>query len=302
MLIALSFLVFGCAHIVPGGVCSLEPLSSRSQCATNLGVGQSLPQQYFHWLAATFGGTIGQTAVGPGLWSRILGGLPPTTVLFLAAYGLLAFASWLRVFFARSTSRLSRPAGYFGFLGAAVPTVLLGLALLYVLAFSWPVFPSGAIASPNIHAFWSSSWFSQVASEPRIVIVNLIKHLVLPVITLSAFLSLFDDLGAGRTGLVIQRALAQYQFGKAEPTRPGLFRATFNAALPMCVGSAWKLAAALVSGSLVVESVFQFSGLGLLFSSSLASRDFATALALIVVSSMTLIFLDTARFHWMGNR
>lgn len=290
LLVALSFFIFGCAHLAPGGVCSLEPIESHAQCVGDLGLNQSLPQQYGHWLAATLKGTIGQSATGPGLWSTILGGLPATIVLVLTSYFLMAVVSWIRILFPRFVQVMRRPFRLLGFLAPAIPTFWLGLVLLYILAFSWQALPEGQVDTPNIHALWSQAWFTQLHDSPRIVLINLIKHLILPTVTLATFLSLFDDFGTGRVTPLISNAIGARSSLSKVRSQGGLFTPVFKLALPESFRSAWKLLAALVTGLVVVETIFRFSGMGQLFSSALATKDFATAVTLIGLGGMTLIF------------
>ncbi|NUR88114.1 MAG: ABC transporter permease [Nonomuraea sp.] len=155
----------------------------------------------------------------------------------------------------------------------ATPSFLLGLILIALFSQALPIFPAEASQS---HSPWV------VLTDP--------VAMALPVITLAA--------GSVAVFAQYQRSSALDQLGqdyirvaraKGLPERLILLRHLLrNACLPL-VTLAGTLVPTLLAGNLIVESLFNYPGLGLLFLNSLQREDYPVLLAYTLVGGVLTV-------------
>ena len=165
------------------------------------------------------------------------------------------------------------------FIGYAIPGFALGTLLLLWFSFRFDWFPMSGFTGPE---FATLSLMGKIG--------DLAHHAVLPLIcymigswTLLTFLmknSLMDVLATDYVRTAVAKGVA---FPKAV-TRHALR----NAIIPIASTFGQNLAV-LVSGSVLIESVFDIPGIGQLGYESAVHRDYTTTLALITLSSGLLM-------------
>jgi peptide/nickel transport system permease protein len=296
LLVGLSLVFFVIAHLTPGGICSLEPERSLASCIHGLGLRQSLPVQYADWIGGYLHGNLGRTAGGQSVGSQILGGFPASAVLLFGAYLVVAGFSALRIMLAspRVSRRTDPIQRIMGLVGLSLPTFWLALVVIYVFAAHWQLLPMGRVDNANVASLWSHKWFTELSQSPRLVLVNLVKHLVLPALTLSTVIVFVDDLTSSRTMTIGSRA------GVGAESLRGLRRSTqtfFDALgqlLSTAVTGTARVLPALITGVVIVESVFRYAGLGNLLYTSLGDRDYSTVLALLMVGTALIVLTTLA--------
>ncbi|MEV7233857.1 ABC transporter permease [Streptomyces sp. NPDC051020] len=155
----------------------------------------------------------------------------------------------------------------------ATPSFLLGLVLIAVFSQTLPLFPAEASSS---HSAWV------VFTDPR--------AMALPVITLAVTsVAIFSQ---------YQRSSALEQLGqdyirvaraKGLPERLVLRRHLLrNACLPL-ITLVGTLVPSLLAGNLIVESLFNYPGLGLLFLNSLQQEDYPVLLAYTLIGGVLTV-------------
>ena len=163
----------------------------------------------------------------------------------------------------------------------ALPAFILGVLLLVVFAGDGFVrwFPLGYLQSDD---------YATLPLAARIL--DRLHHAVLPL-----FCYVFGALTATaqlQRGSVLSEKRKDYvrtARAKGLPERTILLRHIFrNASLPLVTGLGGTLAG-FVGGSVLVESVFQLNGLGLLSLQAVLSRDYNLMMALLLVSSLLLL-------------
>ena len=169
----------------------------------------------------------------------------------------------------------------FALITYATPLFWVGLMMIVVFSINLRWFPTSGME--NIAAFYEG--FDRF--------VDISRHLVLPTITLSLFyLALY-------TRLMRASMLEQYGQDYVVTARPkGLpeRRITFghvlrNALLPV-VTMAGVQVGALIGGSVIVESVFAWPGLGMLAFESLFARDLNLLLGIFLISSVLVVVVN----------
>ena len=169
----------------------------------------------------------------------------------------------------------------FALITYATPLFWVGLMMIVVFSINLRWFPTSGME--NIAAFYEG--FDRF--------VDITHHLVLPTITLSLFyLALYTRL---------MRASMLEQYGqdyvvtaraKGLPERRITFGHVLRNALLPVVTMAGVQVGALIGGSVIVESVFAWPGLGMLAFESLFARDLNLLLGIFLISSVLVVLVN----------
>jgi peptide/nickel transport system permease protein len=163
----------------------------------------------------------------------------------------------------------------------ATPLFWVGLMLILVFSIWLDWFPTSGME--NVVMFYEG-W-------PRIV--DIAHHLVLPAITLSLFyMALYARLM--RATMLEQRGLDYVTTARAKglTERQITFRHVLrNAVLPVLTMAGVQVGA-LLGGSVVVESVFAWPGLGQLAFEALFSRDYNLLLGIFFLSACLVVLVN----------
>lgn len=126
-------------------------------------------------------------------------------------------------------------------------------------------------------------------------ILDCARHLVLPVITLSyAQLAIFARFSKSALTEVIRQDFITTARAKGAAPRLVLWRHAFRNALMPLITLLGLTIPYLISGSVIVEQIFQWDGIGHLFFASVSKRDYPTVLGLTVISAMITLLANLA--------
>jgi peptide/nickel transport system permease protein len=210
-------------------------------------------------------------------WTLILVGV--TTILaFIVGTLLGVYAGWRRGH--RSDTNVTIGATLF----AAFPPFWLGLILLYVFAFKLNWFAIQGGYSDGLTPNWGGAFLSDA-----------VQHSILPGLTL-ALTSLSGWVFGMRNNMVNTLGEDYVTFAEANGLRGrtvALRYAARNALLPNVTAFGLSLGAVL-GGSVLVEGVFSYPGLGHLLYQAVSNRDYPLMQALflvLTVSMLTAIFI-----------
>ena len=209
------------------------------------------------------------------LWPTLL--LMGTTLLLSVGVGiLLGLLAAARVNTWRDTF-----ISVLAIISYATPLFWVGLMLIVAFSLKFDWFPATGMESI---AMFYEGWDR---------VVDIARHLVLPAITLSLFyLALYTRLM--RAAMLEQYGMDYVVTARAKGVTER--RITFNhvvrnAVLPV-VTMAGIQVGSLLGGSVVVESVFGWPGLGLLAFQSLFARDFNLLLGIFFLSACLVILVN----------
>jgi peptide/nickel transport system permease protein len=283
LLVALSLVAFAILRLAPGDPAALlygpdATAADLAQVRSHWGLDRPLPLQYLRWLSNVLRGDLGRSlADGRPVTTTIGERLPATLLLAVAA---LALAMGIGVSLgivaaARVGTFVDRILTFAATIGYSIPPFWLALLLILLLAVTWGWLPSGGIASPA------------GGDSP----LDLMAHLVLPAAVLSLPLlaqflrftraSLFEALSQG----YVRTARAK---GLREPAV--LFRHAFrNAAIPLLTLLGLAVPQ-LVSGSVVVETVFAWPGLGRLMVEAAFQRNYSVLMCDVLLVGGLVVF------------
>jgi microcin C transport system permease protein len=179
----------------------------------------------------------------------------------------------------RHRTRLDNVTSIIIFIGYAIPGFALGAVLSNLLAVRWPVFPLGGFQAAGAE---------QLPLMARML--DILWHSVLPLVAylVSAFAvttmlmknSLMENMSAD----YVKTALA-----KGLHWRRAIFvHALRNSLIPMAT-SIGGLLGIFLTGSFLIERVFNIPGVGLLAFEAIQARDFPLVMGFLVISSVVLM-------------
>jgi len=221
--------------------------------------------------------TVAQTIAKALPWTLVLVGAT-TIFAFIAGTLLGVYAGWRRGRLADSTVTIG--ATFFG----AFPPFWLGLLLLYLLAFKYGWFPIKGGYAPGTSPNLSSSFLGDA-----------VRHSVLPAVTL-AITTMSGWVFGMRNNMINTLGEDFVTFAEANGLRTrtvALLYAARNALLPNVTAFGLSLGM-VVGGSVLVEGVFSYPGVGNLLYIAVTNHDFPLMQALflaITVSMLAAIFI-----------
>lgn len=285
----LATLLFVLMYAMPGSPLDamIGPGMSADQIEAledQFGLNEPLWKQYIQFMTSVvffdFGTSV--QSLEP-VSERILRRLVPTLVLFAPAFILqYSMGSIIGTYLGwRRGTKVDLTGFTTGLLMYSIPFFWLGWILLGIFSYDLGWFPSGSM----LPAFQSS--FSWSAAVPE-----LLMHMTIPVLSL-ALIGWAGPMLVMRTTMqdvvdadYIDFARAQ---GYPEPTVMTRFGAR-NALIPVVTQAIIGIAF-MIDGSVIVETVFSWPGLGKLLVDSIFNRDFPTALASFYTLGVVIVAL-----------
>lgn len=240
-----------------------------------------MPIRYLHWLRGLAHGNLGfsfayNSPVAPLLWTRARNTLLLTFTATLLAWLLgLPLGIWTAGNFGRAPDRLVS-AGTAALL--VIPDLVLALGLL-ILAVRTGWFPTGGLTSTN---------YDSLSTVQKLR--DLALHLTLPVLalTLSALPSIIRHVRAAIAEELHSPFLRAAQaHGIAK--RKLLYNYALRAAANPLIGLLGFSIGTLLSGSLLVEVIMTWPGLGPFLLEAILARDFYVVIAGVLLSMLFLV-------------
>jgi oligopeptide transport system permease protein len=277
LLLAISLLAFVLVRAAPGGPFDRErkPASPEieRQLLAKYHLDESWAKQYLRFL-----GDLARGDFGVSLQYRnhsvndiIAQALPVSASLGLLAF---AFAAGIGVplgfFTAVRRGRWEDYAGsFFAVLMICVPGFVLAPLLIVVLGLKWRLFPV---------ALWGSS-----------------LHAVLPVAALGLYFSgrIARLMREGMLGVMSAEFITAAR-AKGLSENALLLKHAFRLAVLPVVSYSGPLLADLLTGSFVIETIFQIPGLGAFFVNASLNRDYTLVVGLVLLYAVVLVFLNLA--------
>jgi peptide/nickel transport system permease protein len=292
VLIVASMVIFGLLRLVPGDpAATLAGANATPKSVAlihkQLGLDHSLVSQYLTWIGHMVTLNFGKSYVVGGSVSSLISASLVNTLMLggtaLIVGVLIAFAASLAaVIVDRSWLNAIVTAGSTGAIG--IPTFVTGTAFVLIFAVELLWLPAGGIPP---HGFFNDFGES-------------FKYLVLPVsclaLPLAAVLTRFlsESLRSqmGQPYVTTARALGI-------PRRRIVFSQALRNALPTTITVLGIQVGALLGGTILVESIFAWPGLGHLLQQAILDRDYplVQVLLLFAVVVFVVIQLLTDLFH-----
>ena len=275
LLLVISFLAFALVRARPGGPFDRERVPASPEIEKHLKAKYHLDEPFFKQYLRYLGDLV-RGDLGPSLKYRnhsvndiIAQALPVSMVLGLLSFGFALGIGLPLGFF--TAVRRGRWQDYAGSLTAILMICLPGLVvaplLVMFFAIKWKLLPVGLWESP--------------------------LHAILPVIALGLFFS-GKIARLTREGMLntMQSEFITAARAKGLGENTLMLRHAFRIAVLPVVSYSGPLLADLLTGSFVVENVFQIPGIGVFFVYSMANSDYTMTVGLVLLYAVLLTVLN----------
>ncbi|QGM30963.1 ABC transporter permease subunit [Bacillus sp. N3536] len=279
-LIALSFLIFIMAKFMPGdpftGMISPETDPNRLDELRELaGLNDPWYEQYARWMVNAVQGDFGKSYTYKVQVSALIGeramntfwlSLLSVVLLYLLAIPLGVLAGRFQDTFLDKTIVL------YSFITYAIPTFVLSLLFLFFFGYKLHWFPT--IGSVDIK--YDAGTFGYLWSK--------IYHMMLPALTY-AILATTTVIQFLRSEIIDSKSMDYVRTARSKgiPIRKVYSRHIFrNSLLPIAAFLGFTITG-LLGGSIFIETIFGYPGMGQLFISSILSRDYSVITALVML-------------------
>lgn len=265
---------FALMHAIPGGPFTSEkklPPQVKASIEAKYHLDDPVWKQYGDYLGGVITGDLGPSYKYEG---RSVNDIISDAFPISAQLGLLSLMVAVAGGIAAGAISAMRPNGIVDYavtilstIGISVPTFIIGAVLVYVVGFELGWFPVALWRGPS--------------------------YMVLPVLTLAAQPMAFIA-RLTRSGLldVYQQEYIRTARAKGLSSWTILTRhALGNAILPV-ITYLGPLAASLLTGSFIVETIFAIPGLGQYFVTSIYNRDYTVILGITIFYSALVVFLN----------
>ncbi len=287
LLLGVSLLSFVLLEMAPGDFFDemrLNPQISPETIAAlraQYGLDQPLPVRYFRWLQSVVKGEFGfsfayNSPVAPLLWIRSRNTLLLTVTATLFAWLIaVPLGVWCAAQQGRWGDRLCS-VGTSTLL--AMPDLLVALGLL-LLAVRTGFFPTGGMVSLEFAELGLGGKFKDIVSHFFLPVTALVLG-TLPVLVRHVRTSMVE---------VLESPFIRAARAHGIPPRRLLFRYALPAAANPLISLFGFSVAALLSGSLLIEVIMNWPGLGPLLLEAILARDLYVVIGAVMLSTIFLV-------------
>jgi len=292
----ITLVLYGLIRNMPGDPLSLEAFGtldpgqqvSRDHYEAmrkDLGLDRHWTVGYFAWLGALLRGDLGNSLVGDRatVTAIIAPRIGPTLLLSVSSLALAYLLSiplglWCGV---RSGTWQERTLTTLLYMLYSLPSFVAALYLLIVFSVRLDWFPrSGLRSNDGVYAGLSATGKAW----------DILRHLALPVVC-SAYASLAYYVRFIRSNLqeVIRQDYIRTARAKGLPERTVVLKHAFrNTLIPLATLFGLTLTS-LLSGSVILERIFGWPGIGQLFFERISQRDYPVIMGLVLIFSILVL-------------
>ncbi|MCR2806330.1 ABC transporter permease [Paenibacillus soyae] len=245
-----------------------------------LGLNDPLYAQYANWLGGVLKGDLGYSFSSYAPVSRLIGERIGPTLLLAAAsllFGLLIAIPIGVISAVKRNSKLDYFLTGMTFLGISIPPFFLGLGLIYVAGIQLKWLPTGGMTTLGGDGGAG----------------DVLLHMILPVTVLGAAIagkkvryvraSMLEVLGQDYLRTARAKGLRELAVTNKHALRNALIPviAVVGAEIPLLLG-----------GSIVIEQVFQWPGIGQLTMEAILSRDYPILMGLNLIAACVVLLTN----------
>lgn len=279
--ILLSIIVFLLAKMMPGDALTglidpnIDPKTIEDRREA-LGLNDPWHEQYVRWVGGLFQGDLGQSIhfkmpVTELIWQRIVNSFWLSLLTLFLTY-LIAIP--LGITSGRYNDTLAdRFITGYTYIGFAMPIFIFALVMLWFFGFYLGLFPTGGSVKPGLEA-------GTVA-----YIMSKVYHMLLPALSM-ALITTVSTVQYLRSEIIDMKQkdfILTARAKGASESRVYNRHILRNSLLPIAAFFGYEITG-LIGGSIFIENIFGYPGMGQLFYSSIGLRDYS------VVTSLVLLF------------
>lgn len=277
-IIILSILIFIIAEFMPGDPFTgmIDPNVDPAQIDAlreQFGLNDPLPVKYVRWIGNALQGDFGRSfnyktdvlnVIGDRLGNTVRLSLLSTILTYLIALPLGIFSGRY------NDTLFDKAVIVYNFVSFAVPIFVLALLMVFIFGYNLGWFPSRGSIDIQASGFWEETW-------------SRTYHLILPSIT-TAILGTTSIIQFLRSEIIDAKTSDYVKTARSKgvPIDKVYTRHIFrNASLPIASGFGYTIVN-LLTGSIFIERIFNYSGMGNLFIESILSRDYSVIFVLVL--------------------
>ena len=256
----------------------------------DLGLDKPLPVQYVAWMGNMLTGEFGYSTqykqeviniISAPMINTVLLNILTMIVVFIIAIPLGIVTA------VRKNGAFDKTVQVVTIVGYSIPTFIVALLAIFLLAVKFPIFPISGVKSAGLNATGLEAT------------LDMLWHMALPVLVMSVS-------GIGgitryvRAAMIDVLRMDYIKTARAKGLREKTvvyIHAFRNALIPVVTITTWWVVG-LFGGSIVIESVFLWPGLGKMLIDGLLQRDFAVVLTMqmfyVVLSLTGNVIMDIA--------
>lgn len=261
-----------------------------NRTAERLGVNESLPVQYIKWIASMLTGNFGYSTqyqrqvidvIGAPMLNTILLNVFTMVVVFVISIPLGILTA------VRKNGVFDKTVQVVTIIGYSLPSFIIALLAIFAFAVKIPLFPISGVRSAGADAGGLQG------------MLDIVWHMTLPVLVMSVS-------GIGgitryvRASMIDVLRMDYIKTARAKGLREKTViyvHAFRNALIPIVTITTWWIIG-LFGGSVVIESVFLWNGLGKMLIDGLMNRDFSIVLTMqmfyVLLSLAGNVLMDIA--------
>ena len=276
-----TVVTFVILHLLPGGpargVLGVKATPAQIEAFNHSqGFDQSIPVQYWDYLVRLLHGDLGTSYTLNTDVSTLLGERLPKTLVLTATSMILGIVVALPLGVWQATRRgraFDVVSTGLAFVLYATPVFFLSLILIILFAQLLPIFPAQAAQGDDI---------ASLLAQPASLVLPVIAGAAGTTVAYSRYMrsSTVDNL----TEDYVRTARA-----KGTPERTILWQHVWPNSLTSVVSLIGYSVPVVFGGSLVVESMFNYPGVGLLFWTAARNADFPVLLGVVLVIAVTTV-------------
>lgn len=287
-LILLSLIIFVLAKAMPGDAVTGAFMGNpdvtperMEEIREKYGLNDPWYVQYGRWIGNAVTGDFGKSYTHKQPVTTVIAGRLENTILlnFFVLIVTYIIALPLGIIAGRWTdSWADKLIVTYNYVSFATPLFVFALLMLFCFSFILNWFPSGGSVDIKIEA---GTWE---------YIVSRAKHLFLPVMS-TALLATYSTIQYLRNDIIDQKVKDYVKTARAKGVPEGkvytrhIFR---NSLLPIAAFLGLEITG-LIGGSIFVESIYSYPGLGRLFLDSILLRDYQVVTAIVMLSGIAII-------------
>lgn len=285
-LIALSIIVFILAKMMPGDPFSglINPNTDPKEIARlrqAAGLNDPIWVQYFRWVGNLFHGDLGTSYIQHVSVTSLIADRAVNTFWLSLLTVVLTYALAIPMGITagrREGHWQSTLIQIFNYITFAIPGFVFYILGIWLFGYTLGWFPISGSVSGNVSGFFPVLW-------------SRIDHMILPAI-LCAIISTTSTVQYLRIGILDNKVedYVRTARSKGVPEKVVFNKHILRNSLLPIAAFFGNTITGLLSGSVIIETVFSYPGMGKLFMDSISQRDYTTLTALILLYGiLTLI-------------
>lgn len=286
VMLLITLITFAIIQIAPGGPALLldEQLSEadREQIRANLGLDKPVPIQYAHWFRAFVTGDLGISYLEREPVSALVGRVLPNTAVLAGVSLLVAVAFGIPsgvMAASRPNTVLDYVSTFFSVVGISIPTFWFGILLMIVFSVTL-----GWLPSAGMYTLGGGRTLG-----------DLLLHMIMPalVLALSPLAEITRYTRAAVLG-VVKLDYVRTARAKGLNERVVLYKHVLKNALVPVVTIIGLLLPHLAGGTVIIEKIFAWPGMGRLAADAAFRRDYPVIMGITVVISLVVVLANLA--------